>query len=217
MRREKLGSGFIELAPSMRVIEPAEIWEYVQLLEVPKEPVVAEDLSENENNLLNASLEVMRLVNKPSGQRRSANGLNRIAQNRHPEMKWDCTDIDCIAEAWKIAGLLSLIDAIRGARKLPANCGRVSYVRPKLSESVATCLESGSASEAFVSSESMVKAMKLTEPKRLLYSIAAKTNYGKYHFCLLSIEPPSVSATERLCISHNLFSSSVERQRIAKL
>ncbi len=200
----------------MRVIEPAEIWGYVQLPAVPKEPVVAEGLFENENIFLNAALEVMRLVNKPGGQRRSTNGLNRIAQNRYPGMKWDCTDIDCIAEAWKIAGLPSLIDAIRGARKLPANCGRVSYVRPKLSESVATCMEAGSASEAFVSSESMVKAMKLEEPRWSLYRIAAKTNYGNYLFRLLSIDPPSVSAIERLCISHNLFSSSVTHQRITK-
>jgi hypothetical protein len=151
----------------------------------------------------------MRLVEKPNGARQSTYGLNRIARNRYPEMNWEIGDIECIAEAWKIAGLPSLSDAIRGARKLPACCGRVSNVRPKLRESAAIQIEDGNADEAFVCSESMVKAVGVAQPTWRLYHVAASTNYGSYLYCFLSIEPPSASAIERLCISHNLASALV--------
>jgi hypothetical protein len=194
----------------MRLIQPWEIWEYVQLPKVPDEPVSIEDFSENENKLLNASLQVLNLLQKENGQRRSINGLNRVAQNRYPEMSWQDGGVLQIAEAWKIAGLPSLIDAIREARKLPAHCGRVASIHPKLSESVAVEIETSGVAEAFVSIDAHLKTEESVQPKTRLYRVTAKINYGSYLFHLLGFIPPSKMAIEQLCIAHNDFYSLVK-------
>ena len=187
----------------MRVIEPSELWDKVRLPAVPDGQAVLEGLSDAENAFLNAALEVLRLIEKPQGLRRSTAGLNRIARNRFPEWKWEIGDVECIAHAWKIAGLPSLGDAIRGARKLPAHSGRVSYIRPKLRESAAIQIDDRNVLEAFRCTESVVKAASVTQSEWFVYRVAAITNYGRYMFDMLGIEPPSSSAVERLCISHN--------------
>ena len=188
----------------MRLIQPCEIWEHVRLPKLPDGSVSVEDLSEQENRLLNAGLQVLHLVEKENGQRRSINGLNRIAQNRYPEMSWQIDEVLRVADAWKIAGLPSLIDAIRVARELPPRCGRIASIRPKLSESAAVEIGESEVMEAFVSTYSWVKARKIEQPGWQLYRVAAKTNYGTYMFATLSIEPPSPFAVEGLCIAHNV-------------
>ena len=194
----------------MRLIQPFEIWEYIQLPKVPNESVSVEDFSEQENHLLNASLQVLCLIEKENGQRRSINGLNRIAQNRYPEMSWQNGGVSQIADAWKIAGLPSLIDAICDARKLPPRCGRIARIRPKLNKSVATEIEENDVTEAFVSIDSYLKTGELKKSTAQLYRVEARTNYGNYLFHLLGFHPPSAMAIEQLCIAHNGFYSLIK-------
>ena len=194
----------------MRIIQPWEVWEYVKLPKVPDEAVNVEDFSEQEDRLLNAGLQVLGLIQKENGQRRSINGLNRIAQNRYPEMLWQNGGISQIAEAWKIAGLSSLIDAIREARKLPTHCGRIASIHPKLSESVAAEIGASGVVEAFVSIDAHLKTGEAVQSKMRLYRVTAKTNYGSYLFHLFGFIPPSKMAIEQLCIVHNDFYSLVK-------
>jgi hypothetical protein len=194
----------------MRLIQPFEVWEHIQLPKVPNEPVSVEDFSEQENHLLKASLQVLSLVEKENGQRRSINGLNRVAQNRYPEMSWQNGGVSQIAEVWKIAGLPSLIDAIRDARKLPPHCGRIASIRPKLNKSLAVEIDKNDVTEAFVSIDSYLKTGELKKPIAQLYRVEARTNYGNYLFHVLGFHPPSAMAIEQLCIAHNDFYSLIK-------
>lgn len=197
----------------MQVIQPWEIWEYIKLPKIPDGVLSIEDLSEHENRLLNTGLQVLRLVQKENGQRRSINGLNRVAQNRYPELPWKDVSISQIAEAWKIAGLPSLIDAIRDARKLPVNCGRIATIRAKLSESVAVEMRTPDVTEAFVSIDAHLKTGEAVQPAMRLYRVMAKANYGNYLFHVLGFCPPSMLAVTQLCIFHNFLHSPVKTGR----
>jgi hypothetical protein len=173
-----------------------------------------EDFSEEENHLLNASLQILHLIEKENGQRRSINGLNRIAQNRHPEISWKKVGVAQIASAWEIAGMSSLIDAIREARKLPAFCGKIATITPKLIESAAVEIEATGVDEAFVSIDAHLKSEESTQVETRLYRVAAKTNYGNYLFHLSGFIPPSRMAIERLCIAHNDFYSAMKNSKV---
>jgi len=166
--------------------------------------MTVDDFSETENDLFNNSFEMLRLMHKPTGQRRSLNGLNRAAQLRFPEMNWEIDDVMCIATTWRIAGVQSLIDAIRAARKLRKYSVRVASVSPKLIEFASMKVADADNGEAFVALESFLNKPPADSISWHLYRVAARTNYGQYRFNLLSFSPPSLFDVEHYCIAHTV-------------
>jgi len=173
------------------------------LPEVSDEQITIDDFSEAENVFLNGSLKMLKLIRKPTGQRRSLKGLNRVVQIHQPEMGWRIHEVMCVVEAWRIVGLNSLADSLRAARRLKQHSVRTTTVRPQLIKSVSRKVENAGSHEVFVSTDSILKKAPGDPLSWNTYKIFAVTNYGQYRFHLLSFEPPSTSDIQDFCIAHN--------------
>ena len=120
-------------------------------------------------------------------------------------MHWEKSDVFCIALVWQIAGLKSLADSIRAARRLAKYSVRAATIRSHLVQSAAA-RTNRTVDEVFISCESLLDKNSPDWSYWGIYRISALTNYGSYRFNILSWTPPSVGEIESRCIAHNLAS-----------
>jgi hypothetical protein len=187
----------------MQLIHPRDVWNHIRLPEVPTGAINDARLNAEQNELLHNALNILRMLRKPDGQRRSIYGLNRVAQRTYPDFKWAIQDTEIVADVWKIAGIDALVDSILEWTPERAFRSRFTFGRIALVEFGSIESLCDRPSEVFISADYVVARERYPDLHWKLYRVAAKTKYGRYLFYLGSHAPPTDWTIESFCIEHN--------------
>jgi hypothetical protein len=154
---------------------------------------------ENERSLAEA-LDIISLIEKDDGTRRSIDGVNRAAQRRWSERR---IYIDLVYEllmAWQMAGA-DAVAALVAAGKREFDGRIVFQEEPKnlVRDMVAILRAPKIGSELFVAISTLVRMGKnaTLEPKIYLVTVAAR--FGEYRFYLASLEAPEPEDVRPYC------------------
>lgn len=92
---------------------------------VPELALPPSDFSEEQANDFILAIQILQLLKKADGSRRSIYGLNRAAQRRWPTLGINIELVEPLSDAWAIAGVPSLADMIRAGKE---DLGRATSV-----------------------------------------------------------------------------------------
>jgi hypothetical protein len=187
-----------------KIIYSAQLWPILRLPIVPKAAVSPTDFSGEQRDDFTLAIQILQLLHKPNGVRRSVNGLNRAAQHRWPNRCINSIFVRDIVDSWAIAGLEGVADMIRqGKLNFGAEGKSYYHVFHNLkSLAIVTADNVGPDEEAFPLGAYLVELMEARDPPARFYRVAAETQYGIFKFVVLSHCVPQWRDVEHYCLWH---------------
>lgn len=185
------------------LIYPRKMWKKLRLPPFPPpSSVLVDGTPELERDLAEA-FDLVSLIAKKDGSRRSIDGVNRAAQHRWPERRIYVDLVDQVLTAWQMAGQEAVVELVAGGKE-EWDGNRVFRNPPgnAVHEMAATFHEPQLGSELFVSVSTLVRlgAEPSLEPRIYLVSVLA--HFGQYRFNLACLEPPQLEDVSRYCCWH---------------
>lgn len=159
--------------------------------------------SEFQNQEMSHALDLLGLLQKSDGNRRSVTGLNRIGQNRWPDRGWRIEDTEQIADAWKIAGMSGLAGLVAVGKANHPWGNTYGSFRQEVKQLLSINVPPPQSAEVFVSESLIIKRSQETTFPWAVYLVRAETDCGLYSFYMANHQPPETWEAERFCIYHN--------------
>jgi hypothetical protein len=186
------------------IIYPAQFWPIARLPIVPNAAAPPADFSKEQANNFSLAIQILQLLHKPDGSRRSVYGLNRAAQHRWPNRSINSTLIRAIVDSWAIVGCKGIADMIRRGKVDFGVEGKIyGHIYHQLkSLAIVTVDHVGDNEEAFPLGAYLVELMEGRDPPARFYRVAAETQYGIFKFVALSHSVPEWRDVERYCLWH---------------
>jgi hypothetical protein len=159
------------------------------------------DLTPHQADEFQFALDLMRLIDRNDGARRTVNGLNRAGQHRWPARKLWVGDTEILLNAWRIAGTASLKEVIvRPKIKLARKYSYYSVGHVLKSLAVVAAGDLGDDEEVFL--PGMCACAILEHRSWSYYRVAAETNWGIYQFAIMNHHVPQWNDLRWFCRWH---------------
>lgn len=171
---------------------------------MPQIVVPPADFSKGQGDDFMLAMQILQLLQKANGVRRSVYGLNRAAQHRWPNHGINAMLVRDIVDSWAIAGVEAIADMIRqGKIDFGAEGKSYHHVHHDLkSLAIVAADYVGQNEEAFPLGPYLVELMEGRDPPARFYRVAAETQYGIFKFVVLSHCVPEWRNIEHYCLWH---------------
>lgn len=181
-----------------------ELWPTQRIPDVPEVIIPPSDFSEQQADDLTLFVQILQVLEKPNGARRSIYGLNRAAQYRWPTLGITITLVCNLVDSWAITGAAALVDMVRqGKIDSGQDLGNFyDRIRHQLRSMAVALVESVGADEEVFQLRGFTGVERWS-----FYRVAAETNYGAYRFTLVAQSVPEWYVVEQFCLWHTRIES----------
>jgi hypothetical protein len=189
--------------PNFELIYPrGGMWSKLRLPSFPPPSSILLDAEPQIERELSHAFDVISLIEKEDGSRRSMDGVNRAAQIRWPGRRIYIDLVYAILTAWQMAGADAVVELVKGGKeewdgKLVFKIG----LQNDVSEVAAVLHEPERGSKVFVAVPTLVKLLgdnpNFAAP---IYLVSAVAKFGRYQFHLASNRIPVPEDVATYCL-----------------
>jgi len=187
-----------------RIIKSYNFWHAQRLQPIPENvDELVGGLTVKQQSDFRLAIEIVRLLHRDDGSRRTIHGVNQVAQKRFPGRGIWIGLTESIVYCWRMTGWISLMGAVLKP-KVELLKGQFCYEHPHhVLQSLAVV-----AVEKFVDGEEVIQ---ITAPSAEFYTsenpdnrfrVAAETDQGKYKFGVMFARVPEWGELQRYCCWH---------------
>jgi hypothetical protein len=188
-----------------KLIYPEEFWQNLRLPRLRDPDMAPDSFTPEQARDFKLAMNILAIMHKPDGSRRSIYGLNRAAQKRWPGRGINSDLVGDIFGAFAIAGRRGVADLILQGKLDMGKEGKVYHsIRHSLFSLAIVVADdlADSQEEVFLLPTYLVELMDGHDPPARFYRVAAETNYGIFKFAVLSHRVPEWRDVEDRCLWH---------------
>jgi hypothetical protein len=185
------------------VIIPRNMWLKMRLPPFPPPSSVLTAPTPDMEKSISEAFDIVSLIEKKDGTRRTIDGVNRAAQHRWPERRIHVDLVYDILIAWQTAGTEGVLQLVAGGKQ--EGFGQLRYrnwPKNEAREMAAVLHEPKVGSEVFLSLRAMDYLRTNPNPVLDIYLVSAVAQFGRYRLSLVSVEAPEPKDVEIYCCWH---------------
>ena len=188
------------------------MWNKLRLPPFPPPSSILLDAEPQIERELSHAFDVISLIEKEDGSRRSMDGVNRAAQLRWPCRRICIELVSALLSVWQMAGAEAIVELVKGGKE--ERDGELVFKRgPEndVIEVAAVLREPERGSEVFIAVPTLVKLGDSPKIEVPIYLVSAVAKFGRYQFHLASYKIPAPEDVATYCLWHTRITPNSEQ------